>query len=101
MPQAVLTRYTGGPITTTWKRTEVTIESETLIVLRRGAGALRAWCDGCGAESLMITPSVAANLAGVTIDVISARVQAGSVHFIELPGSVLLVCGFSVQRNQP
>ena len=64
--------------------------------MRRGAGALRTWCDGCGAESLMITPGVAASLAGVTTDVIHAHVQAGSVHFIELPGSVLLICGFSV-----
>ena len=92
----VLIRDTGGPITKSWKRTEVTIESETLIVSRRGAGALRAWCEGCGAESLMITPSVAASLAGVTTDIVYARVQAGTVHFIELPGSVLLVCGFSV-----
>ena len=44
----------------------------------------------------MITPSGAANLAGVTTDVIYARVKAGSVHFVERPGSVLLVCGFSV-----
>lgn len=91
----VLTRDTGGPITKSWKRTEVTIESETLIVLRRGAGALRAWCEGCGSESLMITPSVAASLAGVTAEVMYARVQAGLVHFIERPGSVLLICGFS------
>jgi hypothetical protein len=44
----------------------------------------------------MITPGVAASLAGVTTEAISARIQAGSVHFINLPGSALLVCGFSV-----
>ena len=88
---------TGGLITKSWKRTEVTIESETLIVLRRGADARRVWCEGCGAESLMITPDVAASLAGVTTEIMYARVQAGSVHFIELPGSVLLVCGFSAR----
>ena len=91
----MLTRDTGGTITKSWKRTEVTIESQTLIVLRRGAGALRAGCEGCRAESLMITPGAAASLAGVTTEVMYARVQAGLFHFIELPGRVLLVCGFS------
>jgi hypothetical protein len=84
----------------TRKRTEVTIESETTVILRRGAGALRAWCEGCGAESLMLTPREAAILAGVTTRLIYAHVERGTLHYVELPDGTLLVCGHSVGRNQ-
>jgi hypothetical protein len=82
------------------KRTEVTIETETFLVLRRGAGALRAWCEGCRAESLMLTPRDAAILAGVTARLIYARVEEGALHFNELPDGSLLICGRSVGLNQ-
>src|SRR5438067_511007 len=62
----------------TRKRTEVTVETETHVVLRRGSGALRAWCEGCGAESLMLTPREAAILAGVTTRHIYARAEEGA-----------------------
>ena len=83
-----------------WKRTEVTIEKETLVVFRSGANSLRAWCEGCSAETLLITPGTAASLAGVTTDVIYERIEAGLIHFTELPDGALLVCGASVGLNQ-
>ena len=46
-------------MTKSWKRTEVTIETEMLVIFRRGAETLRAWCERCGAESLMLTPTAA------------------------------------------
>lgn len=80
----------------TRKRTEVIIESETTVVLRRGAGALLAWCDPCGAESLMLTPREAVALAGVTTRLIYARVEDGSLHFKEQPDGTLVVCARSL-----
>ena len=46
-----------------WKRTEITIETETLVVFHRGAEVIRAWCEGCEAESLMlmVTPRIIIN----------------------------------------
>jgi hypothetical protein len=46
----------------------------------------------------MITPDAAASLTGVTKDVIQALVEAGSVHFFEMPVGVLLVCGPSLDE---
>lgn len=83
------------------KRTEVIIDSETLLVVRHGGGALRTWCEGCGAERLMLTPRDAAALSGVTTRLIYARVEAGALHFKELPDGTLLVCGHSLGLNQP
>ena len=83
-------------MTKSWKRTEVTIETEMLVIFRRGAETLRAWCEGCEAESLMLTAGAAASLGGVTPTVIDARIKSGSIHFIELPGGVPLICASSV-----
>ena len=83
-----------------WKRTEVTIESETVVVLRSGATPLRAWCEGCEAASVMLTPDAAASIAGMTMQALYARVEAGLIHFTELPDGALLVCSASVDRNQ-
>ena len=84
-----------------WSRTEITIETETLVIFSREAEAIRVWCDGCEAESLMITPAAAANLAGVTTPAIYARVQAGALHYTELSDGRLLICGRSLGLNQP
>jgi hypothetical protein len=84
-----------------WKRTEITIESEMTMILRRPTGPLRAWCDHCGAESLMLTPDAAAALAGVTTRLIYARVECGTLHYAELPDGTMLVCAPSLRLNQP
>ena len=83
-----------------WKRTEVTIESETVVVLRSGTSPLRAWCEGCEAASVMLTPDAAASIAGMTTQALYARVEAGLIHFTELPDGALLVCSASLGRNQ-
>ena len=77
-------------------RTQVTIETETLVIVRRGADTVHAWCERCGAESVMLTLRAAASLAGVTPTVIYGRVKSGSIHFIELPGGMPLICASSV-----
>ena len=79
------------------KRTEVTIETETQVIWRRGGG-IRGWCDPCGAESLMLTPSEAATLAGVTTRHIYERVEKGALHSKE--DGTLLVCALSLVLNQ-
>jgi hypothetical protein len=83
-----------------WKRTEITIESETTMILRRNTGGIRVWCGLCGAESQMLTPDAAAGLAGVTTRAIYTRVERGALHFCELPDGTLLVCGPSLGLNQ-
>jgi hypothetical protein len=74
------------------RRTEVTVETETLLVVRRG-GAARGWCDACGAEVALLTPLAAARASGVSTRLVYARLEAGLVHFAELPDGTLLVCG--------
>lgn len=82
-----------------WKRVEVTIETETLVL--SPADVLRAcWCESCNDHQLMLDPVAAARLASVATEVVYAGIAAGAVHFIELPGSVVLVCSNSVALYQ-
>ena len=81
------------------KRTEVTLETETLVIFPRGADALRAWCAACGIERPLLTPAAAARLSGVTTSVIYEQVSAGAIHFIELPGGRPLICASSLPGN--
>jgi hypothetical protein len=82
------------------RRTEITVETETRLVVRRGAEPPRVWCARCGAESQMLTPREAALISGVSTRRIYARVEEGALHFRELPDGTLLVCGRSVGPNQ-
>jgi len=82
------------------KRTEVTVETESQIVFRHGAPALRAWCQACGAERLMLSPDTAAKLMGVTTRHIYAEVEDGALHFNELRDGTLLFCSHSIRLNQ-
>jgi len=83
------------------KHTEITIETETLVIFRSTTNSLRAWCERCETESLLLTPGAAARLCGVTTSVIYARVAAGAVHYTELSDGTLFICGLCFGLNQP
>ena len=70
----------------------LTIEkTETLIVRRRRRIAF-VWCDGCGRKVEMFAPEEAAIIARTSPRKIYQAIEAGRIHFIELPEGLLLVC---------
>ena len=78
------------------KRTEISIEIDELVVITAGRAAIPCLpCPVC-AERAMVTPEAAAALARVTVRSVYARVEAGSVHFLETPDGVLLLCADSL-----
>ena len=83
-----------------WKRTEITIDTETLVIFRTGADSLRTWCERCGQESLLLTTEAAAKLGGVTTSVIDARLETGALHYTELSDGASFICGLSLGLNQ-
>lgn len=74
------------------KRLEVTIQQDTLYVLRTPPRVLTAWCAGCGAEVDMLTLEEAATLAGCSMRALVRRAEAGQVHFAETAAGRLLIC---------
>lgn len=72
---------------------ELTIEkSETLTTVQPHFPTALIWCDGCGREVRMFSPEEAAVIVRTTRRKIYQAVEAGQIHFVELPKDLLLVC---------
>jgi len=76
----------------TKRRTEITVETDRVLVVRRRSRAVQAWCVSCAGRVQMVTPDEAAVVAGVSVRMICRRVEAEKVHFAETPDGLLLIC---------
>lgn len=83
------------------RRTEITIETERLLLLKESSRSLFLWCDTCGAQVRMLTPEEAASVAGVSVRKIYRRVEAGELHFIEMSEGPVLICLDSILTLNP
>ena len=89
------------------KRTEIDIQiDEVMVVSTSRVGIPQLPCPVCadtradtGADSVMVTPEEAAAIAGVTVRTIYARVESDSVHFLETPDGLLLLCANSLGQR--
>ena len=72
------------------KRTEVTIETDEILIVRRPGRPVVSWCPKCRAMVRMIRPERAAVLASVSVREIYRRVESGKMH--GTADDPLLVC---------
>jgi hypothetical protein len=83
-------------------RTEVTIETETVIAVSVSGGSSGvAFCPDCGAQRVMLTPLAAATLTRTSAREIYGRVASGALHSTDAPNGQLLVCAVSLQKGIP
>src|SRR5689334_8498625 len=82
------------------RRTEISIETRRVRIVRRRQPLTRGWCDGCLAEVQMITPTQAAALAEVSSRTIYRWIEEARLHFTEEVGGLLLVCADSLLVNE-
>lgn len=85
----------------TKKRTEITIETERVVVIRRRRSSVRAWCQSCGGEVVMVTVDEAARIACVSSRTIYRWVEDEKLHFIETADGGLLICHESIPPIGP
>ena len=79
------------------KRTEITIEVDEVIYAAGHRNRLiRAWCKPCGSEVTMVTPQHASAIARVSVRTVNRWVEGDSVHFMETPDGLLLLCANSL-----
>lgn len=78
------------------RRTEITVETERVVVIRQSRSVAPAWCAACGQHVTMLSVQEAAAVAGVTRCTIYRWVEAQTVHFVETPDGVLLICAQSL-----
>ena len=80
------------------RRTEVTIETDEIWIIRRPASGYVTRCPVCHERTTMITPEEAALLTKLDARHIYRQVEAGLVHYSETPGGLLFVCSNSIAR---
>lgn len=77
------------------KRTEITVETERIVVLEgigQRAGGATLWCEKCRAESRLIAPDAAAALLGVNPQAILRWAEAAGLHFAAGADGPPLLC---------
>ena len=78
--------------------TEITVETEEILIIRRRGSAARPYCRSCREQTRMITIEEAMALASGSLRAILRRVEAGEIHYEETAGGLLLVCPTSLLR---
>ena len=79
-------------------RTEITIQTDELLILR-ARRKLRIACGECEGNTLLVTPEEATVLSGAGARTIYRWVEAGLVHYAEISNGTVLVCPDSVLKQ--
>ena len=74
------------------RRTEITVETRQVLVVRKLKNPTLAWCSACAAEARMVTPVVAATIAQTNPRTIYRWVEAEKVHSTETEDGATLIC---------
>ena len=74
-------------------RTEITVETERLVVVSRRRR--NAWCSACSRQVEMLNVDDAAIFAHVNSRTIFHWAESGVVHSSETPEGLLLICPYS------
>ena len=82
------------------KRTEVTVETERVLVIRRRYRAIQARCGECGEEVVMIRPDQAAAVSGRSLRSIFTDIEQGALHFMEQADGMILICLNSLLKEK-
>jgi len=73
------------------ERTEITIETERMIILRRRQST-RVWCRECGREVEMVAPEQAAALTGITTTKLENCSETQNWHCVKAQDGSFRIC---------
>jgi excisionase family DNA binding protein len=80
------------------RRTEISIETDRVMVISRPKQTLFAPCSKCGAEVPMVPVDTAAAMTGTSSLTIYRMVERRQLHFVETGAGLLLICSNSLSR---
>lgn len=80
------------------RRTEITIETERVLVISKRNTSALAWCSACGSQEQMITPEVAAKTISLSTRAVYRLIESDQLHFIETHDNRLWICVNSLNR---
>ena len=81
------------------RRTEITVETHKVTIIRRRSRISREWCNVCADEVQMLSTEQAAAFAGLSTRAICRGVEAGQLHFHETGDGRLFICVNSLTTN--
>jgi hypothetical protein len=84
--------------TTAGKRTQITIETSRVLIVRRIRSS-RTWCPECAREVDMVGIDEASALTGMTQPAFRECVETGMWHFSESSGGAPLICLVSLMKS--
>ena len=84
----------------TTKRTEITIETDRILVLGNRKVSTMFWCQACSQRTKMVTVDEAAAIAGVTSRTMYRWADAQKLHFTETADGVLMICRASLTPSE-
>lgn len=82
------------------KRTRITIETDSLLVLR-GRKSLRAWCPQCGVEAEMIPLNDVGVISNLPLAEVQAWLESPDLHHTKRADGTALVCLNSMLKRVP
>lgn len=74
------------------KRTEITIETERILLISRRSGSSILWCDSCGRSLPMFTIEEAAAVMRVSVDEILRMMEDGQLHLAQMREGRVRIC---------
>ena len=84
------------------RRTEITIETEEILVIRRvGKISAATWCPDCPNLVRMVSPDEAAALTSVSLRTVYRWVESATGHTLEASDGRLLICPRSFYSDHP
>lgn len=82
------------------KRTRITIETDSLLVLR-GGRALRAWCPQCADESEMVPFEGVKVISNLTPAEVEGWLESEAIHRSQAADGTSLICLNSLLKRVP
>jgi excisionase family DNA binding protein len=79
------------------RRIEIVTSTNSTLTVRRAGLRISAWCAGCGAATIRMTPDEAAAEVSVNARAIYRWLEAGRLHFTEIPGGSVMICENSLR----
>jgi hypothetical protein len=80
------------------KRTEITIETERVLIVSPSPEKTIKWCNSCEKNVTMLTIFEAATIAGTSPQLISRLAETGRLHLAVTPEGRLFVCPHSLSE---
>jgi len=78
------------------KRTEITIETERVLIIRRRS--TRAWCQACGGEVEMVGLAEAEAITGAVQPMLRDSAEARGWHLAKSQAGTPLICLESLRK---